>query len=124
MPSPFPGMDPFLESQYFGSLHGKMITYLEESMQDRLPEDYFAISKERVWIDTASWIEPDVLVGRAGNFVKGTLKPSAGVATMAKPVTVAVPLGERTEPFCTIEIPSPSEVLARFPPQTKATHAY
>jgi hypothetical protein len=34
MPSPFPGMDPFLEHPvFFGGLHSSMIAYLCEFMQ-------------------------------------------------------------------------------------------
>lgn len=118
MPSPFPGMDPFLDSQdYFPSLHSSMITYLQEILQERLPEGYYATSRERVWIDTSRrWIEPDIQVGRTSKKPKKT--PAAAVASLVKPVIVTIPHDEHVEPFlevfkkrgdkkrlvCTIEI--------------------
>jgi hypothetical protein len=64
MPSPFPGMDPFLESpHYFPMLHGNMITYLQEFLQAALPEPYDAATNERTWIEYAGRaVIPDVNV--------------------------------------------------------------
>jgi hypothetical protein len=43
MPSPFPGMDPFLEDRdVFPGLHHSFIVYLSEAIQSRLPEPYIA----------------------------------------------------------------------------------
>ena len=52
MPSPFPGMDPFLESHYFPTFRTGMIVLMQESLQNHLPEGYFAATDEQVWIDT------------------------------------------------------------------------
>ena len=74
MPSPFPGMDPFLEAaEFFPSLHAKLIIYLEEALQPLLPEPYFAQTGERTWIEVAQrYIEPDLNVatprGRTTHF--------------------------------------------------------
>ncbi len=64
MPSPFPGMDPYLEhSDLFPGLHGDMITYLKEYLQPRLPPHYLARTNERVWMEISNRsIEPDVEV--------------------------------------------------------------
>ena len=104
MPSPFPGMDPFLESQdYFPSLHSSMIIYLQEILQGRLPEGYYATSRERVWIDTSRrWIEPDVQVGRTSKKPKKTPVAAAAVASLVKPVIVTIPHDEHVEPFLEI----------------------
>lgn len=43
MPSPFPGMDPYLENpEIFPDFHDSVITYLREYLQACLPEPYFA----------------------------------------------------------------------------------
>lgn len=43
MPSPFPGMDPYLENpRWFHGLHNNLITYFEEQLQPRLPSPYYA----------------------------------------------------------------------------------
>ena len=52
MPSPFPGMDPYLENPaFFSDLHDSMITYVREYLKPRLPKPYYAVSNERVWVE-------------------------------------------------------------------------
>lgn len=54
MPSPFPGMDPFLENPaIFPDFHDSFVTYLRENLQASLPPPYYAALGCRVWI-TAS----------------------------------------------------------------------
>ena len=63
MPSPFPGMDPWLElSGVFPDLHNSLITYLREAINAALPAGYVATTSNRVWIDTVLRREPDVSV--------------------------------------------------------------
>jgi hypothetical protein len=59
-------MDPYLEhSRWFHGFHNKLITYLEEQLQPRLPDKYYAQSGERVWLElTRRHVEPDVNVMR------------------------------------------------------------
>jgi hypothetical protein len=102
MPSPFPGMDPFVESQGFPSLHGGMIFLMQQVMQPRLPDGYYASTQERVWIDTSRWIEPDVKVSRVKKKKPEHSTAGASVATLAKPVIVTIPQDERTEPYLDI----------------------
>jgi Protein of unknown function (DUF4058) len=107
MPSPFPGMDPYLEDpRVFPDFHYSYSTYLREALQAVLPEPYYAALGERVWIEVSQrYIGPDVSLLRS--------RPSApeqgsggGVAVAAPPrlgpVVVRVPHDERREP--TIEI--------------------
>ncbi len=47
MPSPFPGMDPYLESpDWFPDLHGSLIILLKEALQRSLPGPYYAQSSQ------------------------------------------------------------------------------
>lgn len=46
MPSPFPGMDPYLEP-YWGDIHHTMITLARGTIQDQLPDDLVARIDER-----------------------------------------------------------------------------
>ena len=64
MPSPFPGMDPFLESpRFFPDFHDSMIFCLKEALQPMLPGNYFAQSNERVWVEASERnVIPDVSV--------------------------------------------------------------
>lgn len=62
MPSPFPGMDPYLENPgIFPDFHDAFIAYLRESMQPELPEPYVAALGRRAWVEVSErFIGPDV----------------------------------------------------------------
>jgi hypothetical protein len=61
MPSPFPGMDPWLETpEVFPEFHHSLITYLREALNARLPVGYVATSANRVWVSDDHMREPDV----------------------------------------------------------------
>lgn len=64
MPSPFPGMDPYLDSpDWFPCLHNSIIFCVLESLQKHLPELYSAQSSQRVWLEySRRHVEPDVEV--------------------------------------------------------------
>jgi hypothetical protein len=108
MPSPFPGMDPFLEAQdLFPGLHGRLIAYMAESLQTILPEPYYAEIYERVVVEeTGRRIEPDVSVYRDDRFAPSgaaTVRHFAATATLP----VVVPPGdEMTETYLEILAPS------------------
>ena len=54
MPSPFPGMDPFLESpDWFPCLQDSLIFGILESLQARLPVPYYAQTTQRVWLEVS-----------------------------------------------------------------------
>ncbi len=61
MPSPFPGMDPFLEHpDIFPDFHNSFITYLSEAIQPRLPPPYIAAIGRRAWVEVSErFIGPD-----------------------------------------------------------------
>src|SRR5262249_55800068 len=49
MPSPFPGMDPYLEDPAFWSdFHASFITYWRDALSDCLPDNYEARIDEKV----------------------------------------------------------------------------
>jgi hypothetical protein len=66
MPSPFPGMDPYLESpRFFPDLHDGLIFAMKEDLQGRLSQAYYAQSGQRVWLEVSQrYVEPDVNVMR------------------------------------------------------------
>jgi hypothetical protein len=54
MPSPFPGLDPYLERpDVFPDFHDSFITYLRENLQASLPAPYYAAIGRWVWIELA-----------------------------------------------------------------------
>ena len=49
MPSPFPGMDPYLEDPaYWSDFHGRFLVYLSDLINERLPDNYEARLDENV----------------------------------------------------------------------------
>jgi Protein of unknown function (DUF4058) len=94
MPSPFPGMDPFLESpDWFPDLHSSLITFIKVELKSKLPATYYARSNQRVWLDVQrrSPVEPDVDVLKSTTAKSRKLRrgDSGGVA-VAEPVVVKV----------------------------------
>ena len=68
MPSPFPGMDPWIENpEYFRDFHSSMIFLIREAINSRVPKGYAARGSQLVWMDDDQLREPDVGVfGRRG----------------------------------------------------------
>lgn len=103
MPSPFPGMDPYLEDpDMFPSLHGNLVFAIQECLQPQLPEPYFAKTNERVWVEMAArYVEPDVNVFASPRRPKRARQPSGGVAVAevrrVQPVVVTIPHDEHRE---------------------------
>src|SRR5688572_26419665 len=64
-PSPFPGMDPYLE-QHWEDVHHRLVTYACDQLQDQLPRDLVARLQERVYLATPGGrgrdLHPDVRV--------------------------------------------------------------
>ncbi|MGZ3394821.1 MAG: DUF4058 family protein [Isosphaeraceae bacterium] len=94
MPSPFPGMDPYLESpDWFPDLHDGLIFCLKESLQNLLPESYYAQSSQRIWMEySRHYVEPDVEVVSARKKSKKRGRGGVAVAAhqTAEPVVVMV----------------------------------
>lgn len=58
--SPFPGMDPYLERQW-RDVHGSLITYSRDALNDQLKLPLRARSEERIYVET----EDDVIQHRS-----------------------------------------------------------
>jgi hypothetical protein len=64
MPSPFPGMDPYLEA-HWGDVHTRLVMYGSDQLQVQLPRELHARVEERVSVElpTNGWpIYPDIHV--------------------------------------------------------------
>ena len=72
MPSPFPGMDPYLES-HWRDVHASLVIYIRDAIQDSLPSSLRARVEERVILEGpegfGNSLYPDVRVveGRPQN---------------------------------------------------------
>jgi len=99
MPSPFPGMDPYLENPaYWSDFHSRFINYWCEAIADALPPQYEATLGERVYLveqnpDACKLGIPDVaLVESNERPGEGTHQP-ASVATL-DPITIPLTILE------------------------------
>ena len=110
MPSPFPGMDPFLEDPaIFPDLHDSLITYLRDALNAVLPSPYYAGIASRVWIETSHChVEPDVNVLRPNPQANGGVHPGNGggvavaVETAPEPVEIEITREEVRQSFVEI----------------------
>src|SRR6266849_2669448 len=51
MPSPFPGMDPYLES-HWRDVHASLVIYIRDALQEALPPELRARVEERVVLES------------------------------------------------------------------------
>ena len=92
MPSPFPGMDPYLEDPAFWSdFHSRFLTHLSDTINERLPDNYEARVDEKVNLterspDRIKLLEPDLAVSQDPALTPGAVS-AAGIATL-EPVTI------------------------------------
>jgi hypothetical protein len=108
MPSPFPGMDPYLEHpEIFPDFHDRFVTYLSDAIQRELPEPYYAAIGRRVWIELSErFVGPDVNVLAVADPSRRTRATRGGTVVadrlVAKPLIIHVPHDERKEPLVEI----------------------
>jgi len=102
MPSPFPGMDPYLEDPaIWEEFHHVFLTECMYQLSDRLPRGYIAKIDERVQLvsaddDAARQYVPDITV--AGPRTRGGSAPAAGgTATLTTLEPVTIPFVESIE---------------------------
>lgn len=107
MPSPLPGMDPFLESpDRFPTFHNVFLVYLHEQLQGRLPTDYSVSLEERTYIEAADdppsrrVAIPDLSVKSSEGIATGTALATLDVAE--EPLWLAFDEEETTENYLNI----------------------
>src|SRR5262245_45980032 len=88
MPSPFPGMDPYLESWIWGDVHSSTVHQIRDQINPILPKQYFAsvelyIRNIDPETEERALREPDVFVSEPSARPKRKSKTSAGAAVIA-----------------------------------------
>jgi len=108
MPSPFPGMDPYLESPTrWRGVHHLFVTYLAAEMNRHLPETLVAVTEERCYLLPRSEVViPDSMV------VHSPVVPQASLTTSTAVLERATLAGEQATPSLLIEL---DEVEVREP---------
>lgn len=103
MPSPFLGMDPWLENPaLFPNVHQRLITYASDAIQARVGNRYFVSIGERVYIE-----EPEGTHGFCPDVHLVATDEPRGLATMAveadRPEVLVLETIERREVFLEIQ---------------------
>lgn len=117
MPSPFPGMDPYLEQPAFwSSFHGRFIVALADAIEIRLAPDYYIEVEARTYLDDAMGNVligiPDVVVVTQTQEPMQTTLPGGAVAVQVKPQQVEVPIPEEvTERYLEIRELATGQVI-------------
>jgi hypothetical protein len=99
MPSPFPGIDPYLEAQgFWEGFHQGFTTYCRDALNELLPEAYVATLGEHVHLveltpREAKRILPDVaILGEERKTVRGGARANRAAGTLTlEPVTIPLP---------------------------------
>jgi hypothetical protein len=90
MPSPFPGMDPYIESWIWGSFHGNLVVAISDYLNPRLPKRYIASTGLYLWrVDEGE----QLLLGGPDIYVADKAPTGSGpvVATVSAPVVTTLP---------------------------------
>ncbi len=91
MPSPFPGMDPYLENPaWWPDVHHSLITYIRDALQTTLRPRYRVRVEERLYLlPSTHSIYPDVTIARWPRTVRETPTPTL-TQTVSAPVVEPV----------------------------------
>src|SRR5258708_26961075 len=106
MPSPFPGMDPYLEA-HWRDVHARLIIYASDALQGVLPAALRARVEERVLLETPQGLAdhplfPDVRVVEFTSKRDGPETRPAGRAALAEPLLIDAAPESSTETFLEI----------------------
>ncbi|MBI3948289.1 MAG: DUF4058 family protein [Armatimonadetes bacterium] len=95
MPSPFPGMDPYLEGQVWEEFHSKLIDEAQIMLMPQIRPRYVARIEERVYLEHSREeltraVRSDVAIVRDRE--AAPTPPGTGVAVLTPPAPVRVPI--------------------------------
>jgi hypothetical protein len=105
MPSPFPGMDPYLEDPWlWPDFHLTFVVGLRAELNRRLPTGYVALADRYVWVQEPETEERKRL-GKPDVFLtgEGEAKGAPASAAIVAPVEIVLPsLTEKGSPYLKI----------------------
>src|SRR5688500_8458815 len=109
MPSPFPGMDPYLENPSgFSDFHHELISLIKQTLNDRLHPRYFARAEDRVYVSHEDdpgrhALVPDVTVKHLEVERRLPGHGTVGSLAVAEPLEMVTLIDEEIrEPFISI----------------------
>ncbi|MEM8640271.1 MAG: DUF4058 family protein [Cyanobacteria bacterium P01_G01_bin.54] len=99
-PSPFPGMDPYLEQpELWSEVHSRLIVAIADRLSELLSEAYRVAIEKRIYLNTPNYSSlvgiPDVAVLRPGRS-----QPPSTTATLPQthgPMVVTVPMADEVQ---------------------------
>ncbi len=99
MPSPFPGMDPFIESQKWRGFHHSIISSIRDALMPSVRPRYVVDVEENVYLakedgDRLRMFAPDVSVVRDEGWMDAV---DGSVGTIVEPDILTLPLTEQIE---------------------------
>lgn len=119
MPSPFPGMDPYMEGPVWRDFHAGMLLGIREALVPHVRPRYVVRAEERVYMEhlpeeeRPNVIYPDVTMmesARGGDPAKGGVATASAIE--AATVTLTVPMPERRhEVFLTVRARETLQVI-------------
>jgi Protein of unknown function (DUF4058) len=117
MPSPFPGMNPYLEDpNRWSDFHNRLIVALADTLTPQLLPKYQVNIEKRIYEIIAT---DDLLIGKADITVQPNLNPKlsnasnvSGVISGMQPITVHLPILEEVrEAYLEVQDPITKEVV-------------
>ncbi len=100
MPSPFPGMDPFIEARSWQDFHTGMIAEIRASLVPYLRPRYAVRIKERIYLEhetneRSRHIQPDLTIAQTSDLGVERVRGSSAVA--AEPINITLPAPEEVK---------------------------
>ena len=118
MPSPFPGMDPFIESQRWLNFHGSLLHAIAPELVSRLRPRYIVDVEEYVFQarengEVIGRPEPDIAIAEseAGPLAGGGTAAGSAVAERPLVLTTPSPARRRRQKYLTLRRPDGEQVV-------------
>jgi hypothetical protein len=115
VPSPFPGLDPFIEGQCWSDFHTDYIAAVRAQIVPQVKPRYVAVIEERIYVERheqpRELIRPDAtLVRPPGSARLADRKAAPGASARPVPVPLPIPQTER-EPYIELRFREGGEVV-------------
>src|SRR5262245_50702668 len=119
MPSPFPGLDPFIEAQEWEDFHHELISAIRQALMPQVVPRYVVRVEKRVYLQHQ--VEAPCEFGRGeGLILERRDEPVAAALTaagagsgLAEPVWLTLPMPEeQEEAFLTIRLRETLEIIS------------
>ena len=118
MPSPFPGMDPYLEKPgFWRDVHIELMSGIRAALGPKLRPKYVALLDQRVYISddddpAMEYVIPDVRVAVRPNGKRSQrTAPVSTTIEITEPLPITLQREEVEEPFITIKNPKTGELV-------------